>query len=358
MKNRIVLAPMGLGKMTEPDGNWGERVREHYLARIRGGVGLITTSVVYVTQQLEAHTRTTLNLDSDLHLESLRTIIELAHLHGAKVSVQLSGGLGQGVHLYVLDPNAPPVSASATPYRFDPSVLCRPLAIEEVEEIVQDFGRAAKRCQMAGADMVEVHSHNGFILDAFMSARWNQRSDKYGGSPEKRLTLAREVVSCIKEQTGGDFPVIYRFPLDHYVKDGRTADESLPICQELEAMGVDALHIDAGCYESAWWLAPSMYQPRGTTVDLAARAKTVVKIPVIAVGKLHYPLLAEKVLQEGKADFIALGRGLLADPEWPIKVRENRLDDILHCIGDNEGCFGEHHASRLRSCTVNPTCGH
>lgn len=362
LKNRIVMAPMGMGRMDEDDGNWGEKVQEYFLARSRGGAGLITTCGIMVTQKLEPFTSHHFNAYSDKHLDSMRRIADGAHQHGAKLSVQLSAGLGRVLPKFLLDlnpdPSIPPVSASPGPYFYNPSVMCRALRTDEVEELAQAFGAAAKRCQMAGVDIVELNGHNGYILDQFMSAIWNQRSDKYGGSREKRLNLAREIISAIKLATGGDLPVIYRFGMDHQIEGGRTEVESAVICSELEAMGYDALHLDAGCYENPWLGHPTMYQSRGSVVKMAAKAKSVVKIPVIAVGKLHYPDLAESVLREGKADFIALGRGLLADPDWPSKVKEGRLDDLVMCIVDCEGCIGELYKGRAVSCTVNPACGH
>ncbi len=362
LRNRIVMAPMGMGRMDEPDGNWGERVHEYFLARARGGAGMITTCGIMVTQKLEPFTSHHFNINSDKHLESLQKMATGIHKHGAKVSVQLSGGLGRVLPKFLKDlapdPNTPPISSSPGPYLYEPSIMCRALRLEEVEEIAQAFGTAAKRCQMAGADVVEMNGHNGYILDQFMSAIWNRRTDKYGGSREKRLTLAREIIGAIRKSTGGHMPVIYRMGMDHHVEGGRTLEESLLITKELEAMGYDALHLDAGAHETAWYGHPTTYQPRGCLVYLAARTKSVVSIPVIAVGKLHYPDLAEKVLQEGEADFIALGRGLLADPDWPNKVREDRLDDLVLCITDSEGCSGELYKGRAVSCTVNPACGH
>ncbi len=362
LKNRIVMAPMGMGRMDEDDGNWGPRVQEYFLARSRGGTGLVTTCGIMVTQKLEPFTSRHFNVYSDKHLDALRRIADDAHCHGAKISVQLSAGLGRVLPKFLMDlnpdPNIPPVSASPGPYFYNPSVICRALAIEEVEELAHSFGEAAKRCQMAGADIVELNGHNGYILDQFMSAIWNQRNDKYGGSRENRLTLAREIIESIKQGTAGSMPVVYRFGMDHYVEGGRTLEESSAIARELEAMGYDALHVDAGCYETPWRCHPTMYQARGSVVNMAAKAKSTVKIPVIAVGKLHYPDLAEGVLQDGKADFIALGRGLLADPEWPLKVRENRRSELVLCIVDCEGCIGELYKGHAVSCTVNPICGH
>lgn len=362
LKNRIVMAPMGMGRMDEADGNWGPRVQEYFLARARGGVGMITTCGIMVTQKLEPFTSHHFNVYSDKHLDSLQKIVKGAHEYGAKVSVQLSAGLGRVIPKFITDlnpdPNTPPVSASPGPYLYNPSVMCRALTTEEVEELAQAFGLAAKRCRTVGVDVVELNGHNGYMLDQFMSATWNRRTDKYGGSREKRLNLAREIVASIKKETRGELPVIYRFGMDHHLEGGRNVQESMAIARELEAMGYDGLHIDAGAHETSWWGHPTTYQPRGPLVDMAASAKSAVSIPVIAVGKLHYPDIAEKVLQEGKADFIALGRGLIADPDWPVKVKENRLDDLVLCITDAEGCSGELYKGRAVSCTLNPMCGH
>ena len=358
VKNRIVMAPMGVGAMAEPDGNWTERVREFYIARARGGVGLITTALVFVSLKLEPVAKINLNLYSDSHLDSLYRMVEGVHEYGAKVSVQLTAGFGRVVAVHWQQPGAPPISASAIPCYFNPETVTRALSTGEIQELVQACGAAAKRCQMAGVDAIELHGHEGYLLDQLMSGIWNQRTDKYGGNRQKRLTFAREVISAIRREVGKDFPVIYRYAIDHYLKGGRTPDESLWIAEQLESMGVDALHVDAGCYETSWWPHPPTYQPPGCMLDMAAKVKPVAGVPVIAVGRLHYPMLAERALQEGKADFIAIGRQLLADPDWPNKVMEGRFEDIRPCIGDHEGCFQRLLASEATSCTVNPVCGH
>ncbi len=356
IKNRIVLAPMGVGRMGNPDLSWGERVREYYVARARGGTGLITTMLIFVSQELEPFAKFNINVYSDSHLNSLAKIFEEMHKYGAKVSVQLTAGFGRVLAPSTQHPDIAPISASATPCFFNPERLTRAITTAEAEALAKAFGLAAKRCVTAGADAIELHGHEGYLLDQFMSGLWNKRTDKYGGSREKRLTFAREAIASIKETT--DLPVIYRYGIDHYLEGGRTVDESLWIARQLEAMGFDALHVDAGCYETHWWPHPTTYQSPGLMVDMSEKVKAAVKIPVIAVGKLNYPAVAEKVLQEGKADFIAIGRGLLADPDWPNKVRENRIDDIRPCIGDNYGCMGELVQGRATSCTVNPACGH
>ncbi|MFC2059741.1 NAD(P)/FAD-dependent oxidoreductase [Chloroflexota bacterium] len=358
VKNRTVMAPMGITGMAEADGDWGARVREYYLARARGGTGLITTGLVFVSQEIELFAKYKFNLYLDSHFESLRKLVEGVHQHGAKLSVQLTAGFGRVIGARYQKLGSIPVSASATPCYFTPEVVARAITTQEAEELAKAFGTAAKRCQMAGADAVELHGHEGYLLDQFTSGLWNQRDDRYGGDREKRLTFAREAMAAIRDKAGKDFPVIYRIGIDHYLEGGRTVEESLWIVRKLEAMGVDALHVDAGCYETSWWPHPPTYQPPGCMVDMAEKVKSVVKIPIIAVGRLQYPDVAEKVLQEGKADFIAIGRGLLADPDWPNKVSEGKLEDIRPCIGDHTGCIAELVAGRITSCTVNPVCGH
>jgi len=138
---------------------------------------------------------------------------------------------------------------------------------------------------------------------------------------------------------------------------GRQVEEGLEIASRMEAAGVDALEVDAGCYETWYWAHPTSYQPPGLMVDMAEATKKVVKIPVIAIGKLGYPELAEELLNEGKADFICLGRALFADPEWPNKVEEGRPEDIRPCIGDNDGCLGRLLGAKYTSCSVNPANG-
>ena len=287
VKNRIVMAPLFVDSISEVKGDWGERVREYYLARARGGTGLITTGIVFVSGKLEkSFVKNFLNIYLDNHLESLNKIAEGVHKYGAKLSVQLTAGFGRVLGVSHQDPDLAPISASAVPCFFNPERITRAITTEEAEELAQAFGQAAHRCQMAGVDAIEFNGHEGYLMDQFMTALWNQRNDKYGGSREKRLTFVREAVAAIRSRVGAELPVIYRFGIDHYLEGGRSVEESLWIAQQLEAMGVDALHVDAGCYETIWWPHPPNYLPAGCMVDMAEKVKPVVKIPIIAVGRL------------------------------------------------------------------------
>ena len=183
-------------------------------------------------------------------------------------------------------------------------------------------------------------------------------TDRYGGSREKRLTLAREAIEAMKRDAGEDFPVIYRFGITHHLPGGREEEEGLWIAQELEKMGYDALHVDAGCYETHWWPHPPQYFPPGCMVDVSEKIKKVTSLPVIAVGRLHYPEAAERAVAEGKADFIAIGRGLLSEPDWVNKVASGKTDELIPCLGCHEGCKWQMIAGEPTSCAINPSCGH
>jgi 2-enoate reductase len=231
------------------------------------------------------------------------------------------------------------------------------LTIEEIEELVRDFEFSAKIIRLADIDCIEIHSHQGYLLDEFLTALWNKRTDRYGGDLNGRLRLALELVEAVKRGAGPDFPVLFKYPLTHYLEGGREIEEGLEIAKRLEAAGVGALTITGGCYETYNRTQPPTTQPRGCWVDLCEITKKVVRIPIVTSGKLGYPDLAEKILQEGKGDFIGLCRYLLADPEWPNKVREGRREDIAPCVGCHEGCIARVRKFQRIGCAVNPAAG-
>jgi 2-enoate reductase len=363
IKNRVVMAAMGAHGLHEPDGDWSERFRAYYEARAAGGTGLITTETTFVSQALEPFAKGLFNLASDKHLGSMYLLAKILHSYECKLSIQLTAGFGRVVPPPVVPEGVLPVSASVNTHfspvmPLGPDAVTRAITTEEATALAQSFGYAAKRCREAGADCVELHGHEGYLLDQFMTALWNRRDDRYGGSREKRLTFAREAIEAIKRDAGIDFPIIYRYGLTHNIEGGREEEEGLWIAEELDKMGVDALHVDAGCYETHWVPHPPQYSPPGCLVDLAGKVKKVTSLPVIAVGRLHYPEVAEKALADGKADFIAIGRGLLAEPEWVNKVQNGKVDEICQCIGCYEGCKWQMITQQPTSCSLNPTCGH
>jgi len=365
IKNRIAMAPMGIIGLIEPDGRISQRVIDYYVARAKGGVGLIITGLCLPILDIEfgplkkQGISFVPRIDSPDVIPMLRQLADSVHSHGAKIAIQLTAGFGRVLnpHLLALMGIETAVGASAVPNVWDLKVITRELTTEEVEALVGSFSTAAEIVKAAGIDAVELHGHEGYLMDQFTTALWNKRKDKYGGDLDNRLRFSLELIKNIKRKAGSDFPVIYRYAINHYLQGGRGVEESLEIARRLEMAGVDALHVDAGCYDDWYWPHPPIYQPPGCMVDMAEAAKRAVKIPVITVGRLGYAELADGVLKAGKADFVALGRALLADPEWPLKVKEGRLEDICPCIGCHDGCLARIVTGASLSCTVNPATG-
>lgn len=360
LKNRVAMAPMAIGGLVEPDGRLSEQAIGYYRERAKGGAGLIITGVATVESQIE---KNLLNgwaafprMDSGAYVPRLSKLADAVHDYGAKLSIQLTAGFGRVAPRFLMRQGHPPAPSVVSCFH-NPREVTREMSLDEIERMVKAFATAARVAQSAGADAIELHGHEGYLLDQFKTALWNKRTDRYGGDLDGRLRFPQEVIAAIKKAAGPDFPVIYRVGLKHYLEGGRELEEGIEIAKRLESFGVDALHVDAGCYETWHWAHPPLYQEPGCLADMAAAAKQAVKIPVIAVGRLAYPQLAEDLLNEGKADFIALGRALLADPEWPEKVRLDRAQDICPCIGCHVGCLGRTFAGKPLSCSVNPTVG-
>ena len=372
LKNRIVMDALNIQLSTPVDeAALTQRAIDFYVARAKGGAGLIKTTFMRPNRKLEFSIGEPV-VNSERCVSWLNDLAEAVHDYGAKVCVQMSPGLGRiptprpwlpngglvgpSSLPSFRDPNGqlPPLGPGRYPVRSEKYVLTRELTTEEVEELVRDFEFSARIISMADIDCIEIHSHQGYLLDEFLTALWNKRTDKYGGDLNGRLRLALELVEAVKRGAGPDFPVLFKYPLTHYLEGGRDIQEGLEIARRLEAAGVDGLSINGGCYETYNRAQPPTTQPRGCWVELAEMTKKVVKIPVIAAGKLGYPDLAERVLEEGKADFIALGRYLLADPEWANKAQEGRTEDIIPCVGCHEGCIARVRKFQRIGCAVNP----
>ena len=361
LKNRLVMAPMGTIGLIENDGLLSQRAIEYYEERTRGGVGLIITGGTYASSKndpawIDDRYFPLPRADTPAAIVRLNQLAEIAHDYDCRLCLQLTPGLGRVAGpAYVR--SGMPVGPSAVSYFWNPSTTVRPLSKEEVVDLVKSFGPAAEMGQRAGVDAIELHGHAGYLLDQFMTPLWNKRTDKYGGATIKELmTFPLEIIETINKATGGSLPIIFRFALTHQIEGGRTEEEGLEICHILENAGIAALDVDAGCYENSYVFHPTTYQPPAPVLEMAAKAKREVKIPVICVGKMHYPDIAVKALEDGKADFVMLGRGLLADPEWPDKTRSGRIDEIRPCIGCHEACLGRKRRQSI-SCAVNPACG-
>jgi 2-enoate reductase len=374
IKNRIALAPMNdLHQFYDPEeGTINRRWVDYFAERARGGVGLIITGAFKVEDEVTRFRLDGINIWALLKRKSMQNYAEmnrLAHVYGARTFIQLTAGPGRVVSGRSIDQGFQPISSSPNRAFFRPDVTCRELETAEVDRIVDAFAEAAEIVKAAEFDGIEVHGHEGYLIDQFVTAVWNRRTDKYGGDLDGRLTFPIEILKSIRRGAGRDFTVIYRYGSKHFLKGfqqgalrtgepeiGRDLAESIEIAKKLEQAGYDGLHVDVGCYESAYWAHPPMYMPEGLSVDLTAQVKKAVGIPVIGVGRLGEPALAEKVLSEKKLDMVALGRDLLADPYWPKKVFAGRTDEIRLCIGCHE-CMYLAETGKYLTCAVNPFCG-
>lgn len=353
LRNRVVMAPMGTN-FAGLDGRYSQRQIDYYAERARGGVGLVITGTHKVENQIEHLEVTRPRADADNLIASMSDLVDAVHDNGAKIAIQLTAGQGRVVGF--ADPKAPPVSASAIPFFANPAVICRPLTFADIGTYVEAFGAAARRAYIAGFDAIEIHGHAGYLIDQFLSAGWNQRTDEYGGDLDRRLRFPTEIVEAIRKVVGPDFPISFRFSVDQKIPGGRGIEEAQGIARRLEAIGVNVIHADAGCYESIEWIFPTNYLGDACMLDMAEAIKKVVNIPVIAVGNMT-PEEGEAALEAGKADFIAFGRGLTADPHLPNKVRRGQRAEVRPCVRCNDRCVGRLTALKTVSCTVNASVG-
>ena len=288
LKNRIFMSPMGT--TGEADGAYCIDGINYFMERAKGGAGLIITGANVVSTKYEPRPCTEL---SDFHhVERLNMLIERCHNYGAKVCVQLSPGLGRQ---QFTDPFTPPYSAGSVSSFWFPDLICKPLEKEDIQYLVDKVGYSASLAVNAGADAVELHAYGGYLLDQFQSTQWNNRTDEYGGSLENRMRFTLECIEAIRKNTPDDFPVIVKFTPDQRVEGFRTIEEGREMAKILEDAGVDALHVDTGCYEEWYQAITTVYSTEGHKLDVQKEIKKIVEIPVLGDGKLFSPKLADSV---------------------------------------------------------------
>ncbi|NLI89330.1 MAG: FAD-dependent oxidoreductase [Epulopiscium sp.] len=350
LKNRFVVSPM-VTVYCDEDGMATDQYISYYEARAKGGWGLIITEDYAVDPAGRGFF--TPGLWKDEQIESHTKLTDRIHRAGAKVFAQIyhagrqttSGLIGQQT-----------ISASPIPCPVLGETP-RQLAREEIKKIVSQFGDTALRAKKAGFDGIEVHGGHGYLIAQFMSGYSNKRWDEYGGNIKNRMRFPLEIIADIREKCGPDFTIGFRLSADEYVPRGRTIEETRIIVKMLEEAGVDLLNISAGVYGSTWAVIPPLNVRNGWIVHFAEDIKKIVDIPVITVGRINDPLMGESIIDSGKADLIAMGRGSLADPDLPNKFLEGRYEDIRHCIGCQQGCVSILFLNKPIRCLVNPTCG-
>ena len=351
LKNRIVLAPMG----TTSDQTYGFNRNDvqFYAERAKGGAGLILTGAVCASDEFEPPACQLLN--SRKHVYMLHEIVENVHFYGAKFGIQLSPGIGR---MNWIDPHTPPYSASPCPNYYTPDLICRELPVDGIKRLVKAMGESAKLAQDAGVDLIEVHAYGGYLIDQFISAKWNHRTDEYGGCFENRTRFLFEIIDEIRKTCGPRFPIAVKMTLDSVEDDEKPLAEGLELAKQLAASGIDLIHYGRGSYGCRYRMVSSVYQQPGFDLEGAKVIRTVTgSVPVMGHGKLNRADVAEKAVEDGLLDLVAIGHGMIADPHWANKVKEDRTEDIVPCIGCGE-CHFNSMKGWARPCAVNPLCMH
>jgi 2,4-dienoyl-CoA reductase-like NADH-dependent reductase (Old Yellow Enzyme family)/thioredoxin reductase len=307
------------------EGSVTDRTRNYYAARAAGGVGLIIVEATYVDKAGHAFANQ-LAISDDKFIPGLSSLVQAIHKEGAKVAIQLHhGGRLAKSELSGRQPVAPSPVASSE------GEIPKELSVEEIRKVVTNFADASFRAKKAGFDGVEIHGAHGYLIDQFLSRFSNKRRDFYGGDLQHRARFLTEVLNAAKERVGKDFPVWCRINGKEYgVPEGTSLEEGKQIARMAQDAGAAAIHVSASGPQSPIVLTSPTFVP-AVIADLAEEIKRAVRVPVIAVGRIT-PEAGEMILAEGKADLVAIGKGLLADANLPIKSAAGRLEDITPCI--------------------------
>jgi 2,4-dienoyl-CoA reductase-like NADH-dependent reductase (Old Yellow Enzyme family) len=348
-RNRLLMSAMSINFGVDQYGYPTDQLTQYLVARARGGAGMMLVGGGAIDPTgLELPDLP--KLWEDGCIGPLKTMVDAVRPFGACFGMQLMHGGRQSYHDQKVAPSPIPAPAVV-------KGVPRELGIAEIHGMAAAFGDAARRCRDAGFDFIEIHAAHGYLINQFMSPNANQRRDEYGGSFDNRIRFMLEVFDDIKTKAGCDFPVGVRINGKDYIENGWGLQDALKLAVILEKQGADYLHVSAGVYGSTQLTIPSMYVPAGCFVDLAAAVKQVVAIPVVAVGRIKDPALADQIIADGKADVVAMGRALIADPDLPNKARGGRQAQIRPCIGCCLGCI---HAVLQREpggCVANPDVG-
>ena len=344
-------------RLADAEGHVTDATIAYFRARAAGGVGLITTEMAS-PERVGRHRAREIGIYDDRFLPGLARLTQEIHSCGAKASIQIGHA---GGHTREDICGEPPIAPSAVPYYvFDvtgKTIIPIAMTKERIAECVLAFVAAARRAREAGFDCVELHVAHGYLLSQFLCPEENRRDDEYGGSLANRARISMEILQQIKREMPG-FPVIFRLTVDDLFPTGLQFAEGLEVAKLAAVEGADAIHVTAGHYRSLptpQIKSPPMAYPEGVFLDYAARVKAQVHVPVIAVGRLGNPTVAMAAVDAGKADFIALGRSLIADPQWVEKVRRGK--PVRRCLACNS-CSDEMRGGAHLGCLVNPVAAH
>lgn len=349
VKNRISMAPMGTN-YGEQNGEMSFLHMDYYEQRAQGGTGMIIVENACVDFPLGSNGTTQIRIDHDNYIPRFYKLCESVHQYGTCIAIQINHAGASAMDRRI---GMQTVSASDVPSKPGGSIP-RPLEREEILAIVKKYGEAAKRAQSAGFDAVEIHAGHGYLISQFLSPIMNKRTDEFGGSAENRARLAKMIMEEVRAQVGPFFPIFCRISADELAEGGNTLEDTLELLTYFEEE-VDVIDVSAGLNSSLQYQIDSCQLEDGWRSYMSKAVKERFHKPTITTGNIRSPKRAEEILENGEADFIGMGRGLIADPEWVNKVELGEEDTLRKCISCNIGCAGH----RLQQntpirCTVNP----
>jgi len=350
LKNRIVM-PSVASFLIGADGSISEAAIEHYRRRAAGGPAMVILEACAVSPEgiVSAHQA---RIYDDRFIDGLAKIARAIKAEGAIPALQIHHG-GRQTSTKVI--HRKPLAPSQLPC---PTIRgeVEPLTIDGIQELIKKFGDAARRADLAGYELLEIHGAHGYLINQFLSRFSNIREDEYGGDSAGRTRFAKEIVEEIRKRVGDDFPLSFKISAEEYVDGGLTTKESIEILKILVEAGVDAIQVSAGNDVTAEWICQPMFMKKACLADSASQIKAALDVPVMAVGRINDPFIANQIIEQRKADLVCIGRGLLADPEMPQKAQQGRFDEIRTCIACNT-CMQSIFKKGRIECLVNPMLG-
>ncbi|MCX4669150.1 NADPH-dependent 2,4-dienoyl-CoA reductase [Streptomyces sp. NBC_01381] len=346
LPNRVLMGSMHVGLEEAPNGF--ERMAEFYATRARGGVGLIVTGGI-APNELGRPWDGGAKLTTEAEAEEHAAITAAVHAEGGKIAMQILHFGRYAYHEGLVAPSA--IKAPISPF------VPRALEDDEVEQTIEDFVRAAELAKSAGYDGVEVMGSEGYLINEFIAAPTNQRTDRWGGSYENRIRFPVEIVRRVRERVGADFIIIYRLSMLDLIPGGSTLEEVVHLAKEIEAAGATIINTGIGWHEARIpTIATSV--PRGAYTFVTKKVMGEVSVPLVTTNRINTPEIAEQLLADGAADMVSLARPLLADPDFVAKARAEKAEAINTCIGCNQACLDHTFNLQITSCLVNPRACH
>ncbi len=352
IKNRVMMAPMENGH-ADFGGGINENIIAFLAERAKHEVGIIMSGSIAVTPEGRGLPTQLCSYDETL-IPGMKIMAEKIHGAGSLLGAQLYHAGRQATAAVT---GLQPIAPSAMPCAIlgnDP----REMAAEDFTRVLDAFILGARRCVEIGFDMIELHFAHGYLLHSFLSPHSNKRNDEYGGSFENRMRYPMQVLDAIINEVNGKVPVIIRVSIEEFLDDGLGFEEAKKICLEAEKHGIDAVSISAASYDSVEYIIQPMFIPQGFLVEYAHKMKKLLSVPVIVAGRLNSAELIEEIIENDKADMVAIGRGLIADEELISKIKNEDYASIRYCIACNQGCIDKVFVGEGAKCLVNPRAGY